>query len=192
MSVSRTTDVTMTADAFVVWSGRQQGSGRYELFDGSVIAMAAERIIHARIKNAVTRSFEREIADAGLPCEAIVDGMAVRVDHSTVFEPDAMVRCGPPLPDDTLIVVDPIIVVEVASPSTQRVDALLKLTRYFTNVSIQHYLIVMPNERSLLHHRRGDGGLIETTVHVAGHVRLDPPGFDLYLEPLFSSSIEPS
>ena len=100
-----------------------------------------------------------------------------------------MVRFGPPLPGDTLITVDPVIVVEVASPSTQRADALLKLTRYFRNVSIQHYLIVMPNQRSLLHHRRGDGGRIETTVHVAGHVRLDPPGLDLCLETRLLPSI---
>ncbi len=44
--------------------------------------------------------------------------MAVRVDDSNVFEPDASVRCGPRLVGDVTLILDPVIVVEVASPST--------------------------------------------------------------------------
>ena len=187
MTASRTTNAIMTVHAFLAWSERQ-GSPRHELFDGQVIAMAAERAIHARTKNAVSRHFERAIFEAQLPCEAFVDGMALRVDESTIFEPDAMVRCGAPLPDNAVVVDDTIVVVEVASTSTQRVDALLKLTRYFRNPTIVHYLIVMPDARNVLHHRRGPGERIETTIHVTGRLRLDPPGFDLEVEALFAPS----
>ena len=147
--------------------------------------MASERATHARVKYAVTRAFERAIEEARLPCEAFVDGMAVRVDDKTVFEPDALVRCGPPLPGETVLILDPIIVVEVASPSTQRVDAVTKLTRYFHNASIMHYVIVLPGPRSVCHHRRGAGDSIETTILTSGRLQLDPPGMSLEVAALF-------
>ncbi len=184
----RATDATMTADAFLAWSERQAGEARHELLDGRVYAMAAERAVHARLKYTVTRLFEVGIAHAGLPYEAFVDGMAVRIDDNTVFEPDCIVRCGPRLSDDAVVVIDPIIVVEVASPSTQRVDALLKLTRYFRNASIMHYLIILPDQRSMVHHRRVNGDRIETTVHATGRLRLDPPGLELDVANVFQSA----
>ena len=192
MNLVRQGDVTMTAEAFLAWSERQAGDARHELLDGHVHVMAAERAVHARTKLAVTRLLQEGIARAGLACEAFVDGMAVRVDDDTVFEPDALVRCGPPLSDAAVVVVDPIIVAEVASPSTQRVDALLKLTRYFRNASIMHYLIVLPSDRIVLHHRRGSGDSIETTIHAAGILRLDPPGVELDVEVLFPTASTPA
>ena len=76
--------------------------------------MNAKRAIHARTKASVLVQFQKQIRDRGLRCEAFPDGMAVRVDDATVFEPDALVRCGPPIADETVLIVDPIIVVEVA------------------------------------------------------------------------------
>ena len=60
---------------------------------------------------------ESAIRRAGAPCHAMADGMAVRIDKGTVFEPDAHVYCGPELPGDVLISENPIIVVEVISPT---------------------------------------------------------------------------
>ena len=89
MSLRRDADDAMTAAAFLAWSERRQDETRHELLDGRVVAMSPERAVHARTKYAVTRQLERGIGEAGLPCEALVDGMAVRVDDDTVFEPDA-------------------------------------------------------------------------------------------------------
>ena len=183
MSVQPSSGEIITARAFVEWSERQQA--RHELLDGIIVAMAAERLIHAQTKLAIANALARGIAEAKLPCVALVDGMAVYVDDATVFEPDALVRCGEPLPSDTLLITDPIIVVEVVSPSSQRVDALLKLTRYFRNPAIVHYLIVMPDQRSVCHHRRGADERIETTIRSTGRLNLDPPGLSVEIEALF-------
>jgi Uma2 family endonuclease len=63
---------------------------------------------------------------------------------------DALVYCGPELPPDALLLENPIIVVEVASPSTGRNDATRKLAGYFSLASILHYLIIYPNEASTI------------------------------------------
>ena len=101
MPSTRQTDHRMLADAFVAWSEAQDA--RHELLDGVVHAMAAERVGHSRTKADIYVAFRREISERGLPCEAFTDGMAVRVNKDTVFEPDVMVRCGKPANEDTIL-----------------------------------------------------------------------------------------
>ena len=77
------------------------------------------------------------------------------------------------------------IVVEVLSPSTRRVDAALKLAGYFSVQSVEHYLIVDPDEPLVIHHARGDGKVIATRIIREGEVRLDPPGLGLTLKEVY-------
>ena len=118
---------------------------------------------------------------------SVPDGMAVKVDRDTVFEPDVLVRCGPRLTDDTILIQDPIIVVEVASPSTQRLDAVTKFTRYFRNAAIMHYLIVVASSRTIIHHERTANGLVQSTSHTTGSMRMLPPGLELDIAAVFAS-----
>ena len=39
------------------------------------------------------------VRTGGLACEVFGDGMAIRIDAATVYEPDAQLRCGAPLDD---------------------------------------------------------------------------------------------
>jgi Uma2 family endonuclease len=55
-----------------------------------------------------------------LPCEASTDGVAVKIEARRTFEPDPSVLCGPRQPEDTIVVRDPIIVVEVLRPTLLR------------------------------------------------------------------------
>ena len=153
MGLPKTTGPRLTAEAFMAWYDQQPDGRRYELLDGAMYEMQGERVAHGRIKGRIFNVLGREIAKSALRCEAYVDGMAVNVDGESVFEPDVLVRCGPDLPDDATLIPDPVIVVEVNSPPTQRVDALDKLRRYFRNPSIIHYLIVSPAKRSVIHHQ---------------------------------------
>jgi len=172
----------MSAEEFLAWA--ENAPGRYELVAGEVFAQAAERAAHAKMKGAVFLAFTEAIRKTGLPCHAVPDGMAVRVDRATVYEPDAQVYCGPELPPDALLV-EPTIVVEVISPSTGRNDALGKLEGYFRLPSIRHYLIVDPNKPLVIHHARGDGDAILTRIFSTGAVALDPPGLRLELSAIY-------
>jgi Uma2 family endonuclease len=185
MAETRETETRLTAADFMDWYEAQPSDRRYELFDGIAYEMQAERLIHAETKARVTYAFQRQIAERRLSCQALGDGMAVRVDEETVFEPDALVRCGPALPEDTTLLLDPMIVVELASPTTQRVDVLKKFSRYFRNPHIAHYLIVIPRTRIVIHHKRTADDRIETTAYESGAVPLDPPGFELALADIF-------
>ncbi len=90
-----------------------------------------------------------------------------------------LVRCGERLPDDAVKLTDPVIVVEVLSPSTRARDAGAKLEDYFRLPSVRHYLIVKTENRTLIHHARDEAGAIATRIVRDGAVRLDPPRIEL-------------
>ena len=178
------TSLRMSRAEFRRWADAQP-RGRYERVDGVVVRMAAERAAHMRVKMRVWRTFDRALLAAGLPCEAMGDGMTVEVDDDTDYEPDALINCGPRIDGNDIAVPNPVVVVEVLSPSTQSVDTGLKLVGYFQVPSIRHYLIVRADRRAVVHHgRRGDGG-IETRLLTAGSIMLDPPGIGFALEEFY-------
>jgi len=165
----------MDVDAFLAWAeGRE---GRWELRDGQPVLMVPERAGHALTKYAAQKTLEAGIERARLPCRMFPDGMTVRIAARTAYEPDALVVCPAP-PMDAIEVPAPIIVVEVLSPSTAADDHGVKLDGYFSLPSVEHYLILDPDRRVMIHHRRGQAGAIETRVLRDGPARLDPPGFE--------------
>ncbi len=176
----------MTVDQFLSWAMAQPDGPRYELVDGEVVAMAPERAAHARRKAEVWLALRDGIKAARAPCEALPDGMTVKIDEHTAYEPDAIVHCGEALPDETVIVPTPLIVVEVLSPSTATRDTGAKLADYFRLPSLRHYLIVRTDRPTVIHHRRGDGDLIETRIVTSGALLLDPPGITLHLDRIYS------
>jgi Uma2 family endonuclease len=102
--------------------------------------------------------------------------MAVVIDEDTTYEPDAMIRCGEPLDDEAVKVFDPLVVVEVVSPSSSSIDVGEKFMDYFRLPSLRHYLIVRTRTRSVIHHARDEAGTITTRIIGDGTVHLDPPG----------------
>jgi Uma2 family endonuclease len=173
-----------TADEFIAWA-LEQPEGRFELDNGAVVAVAPERIGHGRAKNRTLRALETAIAARGLACEAHPDGTTVRIDDRTVYEPDALVRCGPPLPGDAIEVTDPVIVVEVVSRSSRGIDRGVKLASYFSLPSVRHYLIVDADKRVVIHNRRDEEGQIGVRILRDGPLTLEPPGLTIEVQDIF-------
>ena len=95
-------------------------------------------------------------------------------------------RCGEPINEDAVEIPDPVIVVEVVSPSTQAIDSGAKLSSYFRLPSVRHYLVVSTKDRRLIHHARGEGETIATRILVSGPLLLDPPGITIQVEEAFA------
>lgn len=170
---------SMKSDEFIAWAMEQPETCHYELIDGEVVAMAPERAAHALTKFHIARRLAEQIEAGKLPCQAYPDGMAVEVDANTVYEPDALVRCGSPLPPNAIKLSDPMIIVEVLSPSTSARDVTATLQDYFRLPSLRHYLIANTKTRTIVHHTRGENDLILTRIVRDGPIMLDPPGITL-------------
>jgi Uma2 family endonuclease len=174
----------MTVDEFLVWAeGRD---GRYELHDGEVVSMAPQRAAHLEAKLAVAIAFKDSIKRAGLPCFSVPDGATVRIDETTVFEPDALVYCGEKVRSSQIEFENPVIVVEILSPATALRDLSDKLTGYFRKSSVQHYLIIDPDKKLAVHHTRAEAATLITRIVTKGEMRFDPPGLTITAEHIFS------
>ncbi|MEO1303195.1 MAG: Uma2 family endonuclease [Myxococcota bacterium] len=176
----------MSADAFLAWVTTSATEQRYELISGHPVAMAPERLEHALVKFAVTQALAAGVRAGDLPCTVFPDGVAVKVDDETVYEPDASLRCGSPLDGKDAFISDPLIVVEVLSPSTAAKDIGSKLQHYFRLSSVQHYLVVNIDTKTIIHHRRS-ADAIETHLASDGELLLTPPGLRLKVAACFAS-----
>ena len=175
----------LTADEFL--AGADAREGHWELRDGVAVAMPRERLGHGLTKLAAVNALAAAIRRAGASGEAVLGGVGVRISAHSLYVPDALVYCGPRLPPDTLEIPDPVIVVEVLSPSTAAYDQNDKIAGYFSLPSVIHYLILNPETRRGVHHKRGQGDLIETRLLREGALRLDPPGLALDVAEFFAA-----
>jgi Uma2 family endonuclease len=174
----------MTVDEFLGWAEGQEG--RWELYNGVPYQMPPERTRHAKVKGAVYLAVLRAVREAPVPCHALPDGVGVRISRHVLYIPDAQVYCGPELPDDAMEVPNPVILVEVASPSTREMDDTVKLADYFSLASVHHYLIVdREGPPVVYYHRQTDGTPLRSLVH-EGIVALSPPGIELTVAELLA------
>ncbi len=148
--------------------------------------MSLERAAHWKTKGAIFIALTEAIKGAGLNCHAVPDGATVRISAKTAFEPDALVYCGEEVPNSSLEVPNPVIVVEVLSPGSEITDMRDKLRGYFTIPSVSHYLIVDPEKRIVIHHARGSEDFLQTRLVSSGRLSLDPPGLSIDVETLFA------
>ena len=181
MSQAQAAPPRMTVAAFLRWYEERPETERYELEFGVPVLMAPERLGHAAAKARAARLLQDAADAAGLTCQAYVDGPLVRVAEDRAFQPDAVMRCGPPLPGDTVLIPDPLVVVEIGSPSTAHLDFGMKFDGYLSMPSLRHYLIVMLDRRRVIHHRRpAPDAVIETRILAEdATIALDPPGLTL-------------
>lgn len=186
----------MNADEFLVWSEAQpKEAGKFELWDGEIVVkhgpagqQQAERSQHWEMKGAMFAALRDAIKRAGLPCFAVIDGASVRLENDKLVAPDVLVYCGKRVPRNTLEVPNPIIIVEVLSPSTAKFDMSIKFQGYFAIPSLQHYLVIDADKPLLLHHKRGTGDAIETRFVHGPRLLLDPPMLDVDLREMLEGA----
>lgn len=175
----------MTVDEFLAWAVRQE-KGRYELFKGRVVMQQPQTWRHAELRVRIYNLLVAAIDHAAVPFFAAPDGMTVRISEDEAFEPDALVAPLPKPEGLDLEIPNPILVVEVLSPSTTKRDLTDKLVGYFQVPSIEHYLVLDPEEREVIWYHRAAGGALEPPVSVQeGTLRLDPPGIALAIADVF-------
>jgi Uma2 family endonuclease len=175
---------SMTVADYLAWGDALAERRHTELINGQIVTMSPESAAHNRTKLRTLMALHRALDSFDQPHEIFVDGMTVPIDANTAFEPDVLVHFGPAIPARQLTVPDPMIVVEVISPSSMRSDTNFKLTGYFKVPSVQHYLVLDPDKRTVTHHVRAPGGSTARTA-TSGILRLDPPGIELSVAELF-------
>jgi len=130
----------MTQREFFDWAEAQEE--RYE-FDGfQPIAMTGGDLGHSRLIRNVNRQLGNRLEGKG--CESLGPEAGVATIGDTVRYPDAVVTCAKFSARDR-VVPSPVIVFEVVSPSSVRIDRIVKLREYQAVSTIRRYVIVEPD-----------------------------------------------
>ena len=168
----------MTVAQFIAWR-EEHGIKHAELDNGIPVVAQAQTVRHSERKVRIFNQIERGIAAAGLPCRPLME-MLVPIEglqSGRGYEPDVLVQCGEAPSPEAIIIPDPLIVIEVVSPSSGRIDTVLKMPWYFSLSSVLHYIIIEPQLRFLVWHaRETPDATIQTRILREGSMRLDPPG----------------
>lgn len=174
-------DRPRTLDEFRVWHERQPEV--WEFIDGVPKPMAPGSKAHTLIKSNLGRALGEGLRGTG--CSVLIDGAIVEV-HGSSLIPDIVVTCAP-LDFSTPRVDEPVLIVEILSPSNEKDDTGRKLTLYLEIPSLRHYVVVHQDRRQIVHHeRQGDqGGTFLTSIAPPDPLRLDPPGIELFLDAVY-------
>jgi Uma2 family endonuclease len=176
----------MTAEEFAAWAERRPEK-HWELFDGVPQASQAQSWGHADVKGRIYIALLRAVAEGGLDYSVGVDGIVVKVGPKTAFQPGVVMFAGRMGKTD-IVTPEPLIVVEVLSPSTERRDLTVKLAGYFKVPSIEHYVIADWEAGELIHYRREGARLVPPVILREGLLSLDPPGIAIALADVFKET----
>jgi len=174
----------MTVEDYLGWVVRQP-KGRYELVDGVPVRMSPEANRHLLVKGAAYRAFHEAVRAAATSCLVLTDGGTVVIHDRKAREPDLSIIPDTSLELDSMFIGEPMVLVEVTSPSTLNTDTSDKLIDYFSLPGVQHYVLIHPIERRVVHHRRLPDGKIETSIAAGGALTFDPPGFSVEIARFF-------
>jgi Uma2 family endonuclease len=126
-----------------------------EYLDGEIFAMSGASREHNLI--ALNVGAELRAALRQRPCEVYVGDMRVKVSPTGLYTyPDVVVACEEPQFEDAEVdtLLNPTVLVEVLSPSTEDYDQGKKFEHYRTLISLQEYLLVAQETPHLVHYVR--------------------------------------
>ena len=115
-----------------------------EYFDGQMVSMSGGTFVHSIL--AAAFSSELRNALAGRDCWVTNSDARVRATRSTFVYPDVCVVCGRPELENDDVLLNPVLIAEVLSDSTERYDRGLKFTRYRSMPTLQDYVLIAQTE----------------------------------------------
>lgn len=136
-----------------------KGEIKHEYVNGAVHAMAGGTLEHSAIAVNVGRHLGTALRER--PCQVFGSDARVRVEETGLRTyPDVTVACGElERADRGISLVNPLVIVEVTSDSTEDWDRGGKFAHYRRIPSLREYLVINHAERLVEHHVRGEAGL---------------------------------
>ncbi len=148
---------------------------KHEFVGGSVVAVAGARPPHNVLAANMTSALV--VLTRHGPCVTMTSDQRVHVPVTGLYAyPDATVACGERKYDgnDPPSLLNPTLIVEITSDSTEDYDRGTKFLHYQAIASLQEYVIVSHRERRVDHYRRLESGQWLTTTRT-GDTRVELP-----------------
>lgn len=163
----------MTPHEFVAWQLHQDDL--YELVGGVPVpkAMTGATKRHDRVLVNAIVALGTKLR--GGPCRPMTDDIALVAPNANIRRPDLTVECSP-IDGSSMLASEPVLVLEVLSPSTEDIDRFVKLEEYKGVPSMRHILIAAAGKPHVVHYGRPPGGTWTAISHIGPDSTIDLPG----------------
>jgi Uma2 family endonuclease len=169
----------------------RQAHAKSEFHDGQMFARAGGSLNHSLLANRIGAILDRQVAAGCRVCNA---DLRIHIAAARTYTyADCSVVCGEPQfsSDQQDNVLNPLLIVEVLSPSTEGYDRGEKFELYRSIESFREYLIVHQDRRRVEHHSKQDDGgwLLREYSGAAGPVRIDRLSVRISLADLYAPAM---
>lgn len=167
--------------------------GRHEFHAGEMFAMSGGSYWHNLVKDNLAHAVRNRLAGRG--CTVLTSNQRVKVDATGLYTyPDVVVFCGKPVFEDGIhySAVNPLVLAEVLSDSTEKYDRGVKFGHYRQLPSVQEFLVLAQDRVSVERYRRqtaGDPGswLLTAVSDPAGTVDFESLGIAVPVAEIYAS-----
>ena len=169
----------------------REAATKSEFHDGQMFAMAGSSLNHALLTSAIISILRGQVPPG---CRTVSSDLRIKVAAAGLYTyADCSVICGDPQfagsPKESVL--NPLLIVEVLSPSTEGYDRGKKFEMYRTIESFREYLIVHQDSRHVEHYSKQDGGGWLLREHTGdGSVHIPHLGATISMEDLYAGVME--
>ena len=178
---------------------------RHEFLDGEIFAMSGATFWHTLIKDNLSQALRNKLAakDAN-DCYVLTSDQRVKVSATGLYTyPDILICCGEPVFDEEIrnTLVNPRVLIEVLSESTERYDRGAKFGHYRQLASVQEYLLIAQDrpcvERYVREPAAGDSPpaadrwVLTAVTDAAGSLLLESVGVEVTLAEIYDRVVFP-
>ena len=176
----------VTIEAFDPFVEAQADTSQFELVAGVIVMMTNPTETHEQIAGNIGAPLK--LAMDARDCRTYQGGMRVQRSNdprdTDKTKPDVVVRCGKAGRGN--YITDPLVVVEVLSPSTIDIDRGPKLDFYKSLPTVRHIALVYQDQMRVEHYRRTDTGFELEVLKVPGDkLQFEAVEFGLTLERVY-------
>ena len=180
--MSITVEKPMSLEEFLAWERKQPE--RDEFADGVVTLCAGQTLGHGTITMNIFALSRRKLR--GTEYRIFVSSIKV-IANGTVRYPDLSVTCSPVMGRDD-VVPEPVLIIEVVSPSTERLDRGRKKLDYFATASVRQYAIIEQDERLVDLYTRTEAGWINEVITGDAVLKLSSVGVEMSLDTIYEDT----
>ena len=137
----------------------RKATTKHEYLNGQIVAMSGASFVHNFLTMNVANQLYNQLIEG--ECQVAASDMRVKVPEiDSYFYPDVVVVCGEPRAEDDTFdtLLNPVLIVEVLSPSTEVYDRGEKFEHYQQISSLKDYILISQDEIHVEHYYRQESG----------------------------------
>ncbi|NJM07590.1 Uma2 family endonuclease [Candidatus Gracilibacteria bacterium] len=166
----------------------RESTAKHEYYGGRIYAMTGASGVHNLIAGNTLAALHGQLRRR--PCQISPSDMQVKIQKTGLHTyPDLVICCGEPQFTDAALdtLLNPLVLIEILSPSTERYDRGMKFQHYRTIATLQDYILIAQDDYYIEYYSRQDNGqwLLQEATGIEAQIDIPSIGSTLSLADVY-------